>query len=112
MPFKLRSNPDLNFCEDSSVEAHLRRFLVGWLKDFPITLEESAELALILVEIPTEKYFILEFFPAIEIVLEFQKYYLDLLCVILFHLFVCSSCFHYFIAHHQKHILETHLELA
>jgi len=74
MPFKLRSNPDLNFHEDSSVEAHLRRILVVCLKGFQITLEESAEITLILVKIPAEKYFVLDFFPAIEIVLEFTKY--------------------------------------
>lgn len=32
--------------------------------------------------------------------------------LISFYLFVCSSCFHYFIAHHHKHMLETHLELV
>lgn len=36
--FELRSNPNLNFHEASSAEAHLRRFLIGCLKDFSITL--------------------------------------------------------------------------
>lgn len=101
MPFKLRSDPHLNFHEDFSVEARFRRFLVGCLKDFPITLEECAEIASILVKIPREKYFILDYFPAIEIVLEFQKfcsiwfvlsYFISFIWMFfLFPLFLCTS---------------------
>lgn len=82
MPFELRSNLDLNCHEDSFVKAHLRRCLFGCLRDFQITLEESAGIALTSVKIPTEKYSILGFFPAIEIVLEFQKI---LSCFVLFY---------------------------
>lgn len=61
-PFKVRANPDLKFHEDSAVEAHLRRVLVGRLKDFPITLEESVEVTLTLVGTPTDEDLILDFF--------------------------------------------------
>lgn len=67
--FELRSNPNLNFHEASSAEAHLRRFLIGCLKDFSITLGKSVENVLILVKIPTEKKMILHFSPVLETML-------------------------------------------